>query len=247
MIEVLHIDDEPGFLDITQRFLHNLGGYNVTSVTDPDIALELLEHKHFDAVISDYQMPGMTGIDLLKIVRHKGSDIPFLLFTGKSREEVVIDALNFGADFYIRKGADVKAQFAELESKLRQALDLRQARIDLGERRRLYEWVFERASNPIMILNTKHTIVASNPAMVALAKMNRAEIVGKKCYHICHNADAPPPDCPMEALLKSQQPETAEMVVEAAGARYLVSCTPDFGPDRALRAVIHIATKLPGE
>lgn len=245
MIEVLHIDDDPGFLDLTQRFLLQKEGYKVTSVTDPEIALEMLEHRHFDAVISDYQMPGMTGIDLLKTIRHSGSDIPFIILTGKSGEEVAIEALNCGADFYIRKGTDAEAQYAELESKIQQVLALRHARQELGEKRRLYEWVFERAANPIMVLNTKHVVVACNPALATLARLNRADIIGRKCYELCHNAQAPPRNCPMEVLLKSQKPETAE--IEIAGRRFLVSCTPDFGTDRMVRAVIHVATEMPEE
>ena len=56
-------------------------------------------------------MPVMDGISLLKSIRQRDGDIPFILFTGRGREEVVIDALNNGADFYIQKGGDIKAQF----------------------------------------------------------------------------------------------------------------------------------------
>ena len=50
----------------------------------------------FDAIISDYQMPGMNGIDFLKKVPASGNSIPFILFSGRGREEVVIQALNEG-------------------------------------------------------------------------------------------------------------------------------------------------------
>ena len=52
----------------------------------------LLESKQFDAVVSDYQMPEMSKIDFLKHLRAKGNDVPFILFTGKGREEVVIES-----------------------------------------------------------------------------------------------------------------------------------------------------------
>jgi DNA-binding NarL/FixJ family response regulator len=51
--------------------------------------------------------------------------VPFIIFTGKGREEVVIEALNSGADFYIQKGGDPKAQFAELAHKIRQAVQIK--------------------------------------------------------------------------------------------------------------------------
>jgi signal transduction histidine kinase len=67
-------------------------------------------------------MPEMDGITLLKQIRARTRDLPFILFTGKGREEVVIEALNNGADFYLQKGGDPKAQFTELEHKIRQAI-----------------------------------------------------------------------------------------------------------------------------
>ena len=48
--------------------------------------------------------------------------IPFILFTGRGREEVVIEALNSGADFYLQKGGEPVAQFKELEHKVKEAV-----------------------------------------------------------------------------------------------------------------------------
>ena len=58
-------------------------------------------------------MPGMDGIELLKRVRKSFGNVPFILFTGRGREEVVIEAINNGVDFYLQKGGDPKAQFAD--------------------------------------------------------------------------------------------------------------------------------------
>jgi PAS domain S-box-containing protein len=65
-------------------------------------------------VISDYDMPDMDGIEFLKRVRSENPLIPFVIFTGKGREEVVIDALNNGADFYLQKGGEPHTLFTEL-------------------------------------------------------------------------------------------------------------------------------------
>ena len=71
----------------------------------------------------------MDGIELLKIVRnnHTYGGIPFILFTGRGREEVVIEAINSGVDFYLQKGGDVKFQFAELKHKVQQAVHRRRS------------------------------------------------------------------------------------------------------------------------
>lgn len=127
MIGILYVDDEPALLDICTVFLERTGDFAVDTVLSGKEALEQLEKKQYDAIVSDYQMPGMDGISLLKHVRFVNGEIPFILFTGKGREDVVIDAINNGADFYLQKGGDPTSQFAELAHKVRQAISRRQA------------------------------------------------------------------------------------------------------------------------
>ncbi len=123
MYSILYVDDEPGLLDICKLFLESGGQFRVDTVTSAEEAIRLTGSNDYDAIISDYQMPEMDGIEFLKAVRGRGDTTPFILFTGRGREEVVIDAINNGADFYLQKGGDVTAQFAELAHKIRQAVN----------------------------------------------------------------------------------------------------------------------------
>ncbi|WP_211531360.1 hybrid sensor histidine kinase/response regulator [Methanocalculus chunghsingensis] len=127
VLSLLYVDDEPALLEIGKLFLERTGDFAVTTAPGAENAIEHLKHHHFDAIISDYQMPGMTGIGLLKHLRSTGDTTPFIIFTGKGREEVVIQALNEGADFYIQKGGDHRAQFADLMNKIRYAVQRRHA------------------------------------------------------------------------------------------------------------------------
>jgi CheY-like chemotaxis protein/signal transduction histidine kinase len=120
-IRVLHLDDEPIILEITRMYLERDGNISVDSVNTAQEALELLATSRYDAVISDYEMPIMDGIEFLKEIREAGYDLPFILYTGRGREEVVIRAFHNGANFYLQKGGDVKPQFAELAQKVTQA------------------------------------------------------------------------------------------------------------------------------
>ena len=70
-------------------------------------------------------MPEMDGIEFLKKVRNWGIEVPFILFTGRGHEEVVIQALNEGADFYLQKGGDPKPQFAGLFHKIHHPIQSR--------------------------------------------------------------------------------------------------------------------------
>src|SRR5208337_5338282 len=103
-IAVLYIDDETDLLELGKLFLESMGDFSITTISSAAPALELLSSKKFDLVLSDYQLPGMDGIGLLKEVRSRFGDIPFILFTGRGREEVVVQAINNGADFYLQKG-----------------------------------------------------------------------------------------------------------------------------------------------
>ncbi|NVO66217.1 PAS domain S-box protein [Methanofollis tationis] len=126
-IRILIVDDEPSLGEICQIFLEEMGGFSCDTVTSGAAALEQVSTSPYDAIVSDYQMPGMNGIELLKEIRGSGMDIPFIIFTGKGREAVVIEALNSGADFYLQKGGDPEALFIELASKIRQAVQRKRA------------------------------------------------------------------------------------------------------------------------
>ena len=70
-------------------------------------------------IISDYQMPEMDGIAFLKTLRTRGNATQFIIFTGRGREEVAIEALNEGVDFYIHKDGEPRSQFAERTHKIK--------------------------------------------------------------------------------------------------------------------------------
>lgn len=109
---VLLVDDDAELLDVARILMHQqeLDLELVTSRTTKD-ALEMIEREKFDVVISDYLMPDSTGLDLLEALRSGGDDIGFIIWTGHSKEEIAIRALNLGADYYILKGADIKDEF----------------------------------------------------------------------------------------------------------------------------------------
>ncbi|MGB7787959.1 GAF domain-containing protein [Methanoregula sp.] len=141
MISVLYVDDDPAFLDLCKLFLERTNEFTVITASSVSGALELLKSNGIHAIVSDYQMPEMDGIAFLKQVRATDNDIPFIMFTGKGREEIAILAFEFGADFYVQKGGAAKPQFAELIHKIKAAVEHRRAYAEVTILNRLYSVV----------------------------------------------------------------------------------------------------------
>jgi signal transduction histidine kinase len=122
MISILYVDDEPALLELGKLFLERSGQFKVDTITSALAALTLLNSKTYDAIISDYQMPEIDGIEFLKLVRESRNSIPFIILTGRGREEVVIQALKEGVDFYLQKGGDPQVQYTELSNTIHYAV-----------------------------------------------------------------------------------------------------------------------------
>ena len=181
-LSVLYVDDEPALLEIGRRFLERGAEVTVETASSAPDAIRLLSSAHFDAIISDYQMPGMDGIEFLKYVRASGDSIPFILFTGRGREEVVIQALNEGADFYLQKGGDPKSQFAELTNKVRYAVSRRQAEEGLRDRERREADIINFLPDATFAIDTNGIVIAWNRAMEEMTGVPASQMLGKGEY-----------------------------------------------------------------
>jgi len=113
-IRVLHVDDEPALLRVAKQCLEMQGPFRVETAGSVEEALVKLEKKRYDAVVSDYLMPGKDGLEFLKELRESGDIVPFIMFTGKGREEVAIRALNLGANQYLNKTGETETVYTEL-------------------------------------------------------------------------------------------------------------------------------------
>lgn len=117
-IHVLHVDDDPDFADLTKTFLNRENeAYNVVTATSASEGLDLISENTFHCIVSDYDMPGQDGLELLETLRDANSTPPpFILFTGKGSEEVASEAIELGASDYIQKktGTDQYTVLANL-------------------------------------------------------------------------------------------------------------------------------------
>jgi PAS domain S-box-containing protein len=162
MFSVLYVDDEKTLLDIGKIFLELSGECSVDVALSARQGIEQISKKTYDAIVSDYQMPEMDGIEFLKKIRAT-STIPFILFTGKGREEVVIEAINSGVDFYLQKGGDPKSQFVELKHKIAQAVNRRRTEDELKKSETRYRELVDLLPQTVFEIDQTLTITSINP------------------------------------------------------------------------------------
>jgi PAS domain S-box-containing protein len=189
MIRVLYVDDEPDLLEIGKIYLEEYGDFTLFIIDSAHACLALLKEDQFDAIISDYQMPGMDGIELLKHIRSYGNDIPFIIFTGRGREEVVIEALNSGADFYLQKGGDPVAQFAELHHKILSAIANHRAEQKIREKTEEMDKFFENTLDLLCIADTNGNLRRLSRQWETTLGFSRSDMEGKPFFSFVHPDD----------------------------------------------------------
>jgi len=127
-IDVLHVEDDEAFAELAATYLERDDGgrpLSVTTVADPEVALDHVDAA--DCVVSDYDMPGMDGLELLAAVREADPDLPFVLFTGKGSEGTASDAISAGVTDYLQKDTGTE-QYTVLANRVRNAVSRRRAR-----------------------------------------------------------------------------------------------------------------------
>ncbi len=99
--------------------LMDMGNFEIDNACCVDEGLRKLSAGRYDVVISDYDMPQKNGLQFLEELNNQNNEVPFILFTGKGREEIAIKALNLGADAYINKQGNPETVYGELSHYIR--------------------------------------------------------------------------------------------------------------------------------
>ncbi|MHA2297208.1 MAG: PAS domain S-box protein [Candidatus Hodarchaeales archaeon] len=189
-INVLCVDDEPAIVNLLKISLEKEDERLVVDTSSSvHEGLQKLEEEDFDAIVSDYEMLEMNGLEFLEELRNKGEKIPFIIFTGRGREEVAIKALNLGANRYIQKGGDPKSQYSILTKAIVSEVEHRRVEESLRQTEARFRMIFENTATGMVRVDVKGHILETNIAFDRFLGYNPEELHGLHFLEATHSED----------------------------------------------------------
>lgn len=204
-IDVLIVDDDSDVSGFIRRKLKQDAPH--LGITEAGGGRECLEHlktHHTDCILTDYQMPGMDGMELLLRLREAGDETPVIFVTGQGNEEVAREAFKNGAFDYFTKEVGF-AHFPRIVNSIEQAVRQRRARemkeaaeTELAEEKAKLQSILSSIGDGISIQDRELRILYQNPAHISMIGSH----AGEYCYMAYMRREGPCPGCPILACME---------------------------------------------
>ena len=226
-IRVLHVDDDEAFVDMAATFLERADErLNVRTATSVEEAKAILaDWDEVDCIVSDYDMPGRTGVEFLEVVREDRPGLPFVLYTGKGSEEIASDAISAGVTDYLQKESGTD-QYTVLANRITNAVESRRSQRALTERNRelrQYERMINSMQEAACIYDAEGRYVVVNEYLADWYGATRAELEGRSSNLIPLIKEQSAADEPYQALLDGRRDRlNGEVKAEFAGHGHAV-------------------------
>jgi PAS domain S-box-containing protein len=179
-IKVLHVDDDQLFLETSKELLLEIAkDVSIDIASNVDEALKKVTAEKYDAIISDYDMPIKNGLDFVKNLRENNITTPFILFTGKGREDVAIQALNLGVDHYLNKQGAPEAVYKELALSIHALNEKAKATKLLTQHKGL---PIESMPAAVAIIDFNGVFIDGNHNLEIISGFKKEELIGKNVF-----------------------------------------------------------------
>ena len=172
---VLYVDDEQDFLDLFMLLFNKV--FDITQAVGGIQALDILERKTIDVVITDYDMKMMNGLEVLEKIKTRFPEIPVIFHTGQGNEAIAREAFTSGASDYFTKDISGFAQKEKLKNAVYKAMEMRKATQEKLESEQKYHNYINNAPEGIMVINGIGKISEANNASLNLLGYQSSEII----------------------------------------------------------------------
>jgi PAS domain S-box-containing protein len=183
-VRVLYMEDNEGTARLLEKRLSR-AGYEIETAPDGEVGLEQCAARAYDALIVDYDLPGMNGIQIIQRLTERDTTPPTIMLTGAGNEQIAVEALKLGAFDYVIKDID-GIYFELLPTVIEQALknqqlleDKRRTEEALLESEERFRLLFEEAPDPYFVADLAGNLIDCNRAAEPLIGLNIDELIGK--------------------------------------------------------------------
>ncbi|MFW6037934.1 MAG: response regulator [Candidatus Saliniplasma sp.] len=243
-MKILLVDDEEEIRELSKTYLEDVyGNLTIDTADSARTALDLLNENYYSAVVSDYQMPEMNGLEFLDELRDRGDDIPFIIFTGRGREEVAMKALNLGADRYIQKGGDPRSQYVVLAQAIKQSVEHKNAQRELQRSEKEKTSILNSLSEVVNHQDEDGRIIWANRAFSEEVQKKTGDLTGEYCFDIWFGRDKRCKGCPIVEAYKTGEREEA-IIPSKEGDMWYIRGEPIKGDNDEIIGMMEIAADM---
>jgi PAS domain S-box-containing protein len=175
-IRVLCVDDDTAFLNLVGEMLGQEPDIETVTASSGTAGLDVLAAQDVDCVVSDFDMPGMSGLELLSAVRDDHPEMPFILFTGKGSEEIASEAISAGVTDYLQKEVGTE-QYDLLANRIRSAVQYTREATQRARAEEWYRQVFEQRLIGVG-LSQDGVFKQANQKLADMFGYDRTELIG---------------------------------------------------------------------
>jgi len=191
LLHILLVDDDVVFMEVTKQLLMINKQFAVETASSAYDALRKLAKDSFDVVVSAYDMPGKDGLNLLEELRKSNKNVPFIMFTGKSREEIAIKALNLGANYYLNKHGKPEVVYGKLIHAINSTVRAAKAEVALRDSEEKFRIYVETSPVAILVSDSQGKFEYANEAASNLLGYSVSQFQGMTIPQFAFPEDMP--------------------------------------------------------
>jgi len=173
--KILHVDDQRAYTVLFRTAFNRY--FEITSVNDPHKVIPLLKERPFDAVLTDYEMPLINGLELIRLIKKEIPDMPVIFYPDQVDEDIVRDAFISGAADYFLKSLHEPAQEEKLINLVKTVIEKRRAENALKESTALLQRIMENLPEVLYERDRYGRFIYISPAAEKITGFTQKELM----------------------------------------------------------------------